>query len=91
MKRFLGDCFKGTALYVKWLSKQTVGFLNAIFFLTVAGKMGTFLGTILLLTVCFLGSYWMVQDDYAELSILNAISSSETLIIDKNTGEVLAK
>jgi hypothetical protein len=91
MRRFFREVKEGALGYCRWLSKQTVGFLNALFFLTMAGKVGGIVGTILIMTIVFTGSYFMAQDDYAELHILNAISSSDAMIIHKETGEVLAQ
>ena len=90
MKRFAREFKDGMLGYCRWLAKQTVGFLNALFFLTMAGNIGGIVGTILIMTIVFAGSYFMAADDYAELSILNAIASSNAMIIHKETGEVLA-
>ncbi len=91
MKRFFRELKDGTLGYCRWLAKQTVGFLNALFFLTMAGNIGGIVGTILITAIVLTGSYFMAQDDYAELHILNAISSSDAMIIHKETGEVLAQ
>ena len=94
MKRFIRNCGSGVLSYVKWLSKQTVGFLNAIFFLTMAGEIGGFIGTILIVTMIFTGSFFMALEgtnEQAELSILNAIASSNAMVIHKETGDILAQ
>ncbi len=91
MKNFVKNCKDGVLGYVRWLSKQTVGLLNAVFFLTIAGNIGGIVGTILVMAIIFAGSFYTAADNYAELSILNAVASSNAMIIHKETGEVLAQ
>lgn len=89
MKRFFREFKDGMLGYCRWLAKQTVGFLNALFFLTMAGNIGGIVGTILIVAIVFTGSYFMAVDDYAELSVVSAIASSNAMVIHKETGEVL--
>ena len=63
MKRFAKEFKDGMLGYCRWLAKQTVGFLNALFFLTMAGKVGGIVGTILIMTIVFAGIYFMAADD----------------------------
>ena len=89
MKKFMREFKNGMLGYCRWLSKQTVGFLNAVFFLTIAGNIGGIAGTILLVAMVCTGSYFMAVDDYVELSVIQAIASSKAMLIDKSTGEIL--
>ena len=91
MKKCIRNCGSGMLSYLKWLSKQTVGLLNAIFFLTMAGEIGGFIGIILIVTMICMGSFFTALDDQAELSILNAIAHSDAMIIHKETGDILAQ
>jgi hypothetical protein len=89
MKNFLSVCMTGLFDYVKWLSKQTVGFLNAIFFLTMAGEIGGIVGTILIMAMILAGSYYVGKQDFIELSILEAIADHNAFVVSEATGSII--
>ena len=87
MKKVIGYLVRATVDYCKWVSKQATALLNALFILTMTGKVGGIFGLALLIGIIVLGSYEIAYDEYQNTKF--AELTEDLLIINGKTGEIV--